>query len=208
MGITAKQNDIMDKAFEYFNKHLFGNRLPDTMIIFNRKPRSRGYIAYDRLKERDGSSRITEIALNPDCFVDRSDIEILSTLAHEMVHLLRSVDGEQSKRNYHSKEWADEMKAIGLQPSSTGEPGGKETGQSMTHYIVDGGLFEKTAGAFLLGGKKVLFESPPIPSAERASKAKTRNKYTCPECGLSAWAKPQAKLACGECKEMLEEETD
>jgi hypothetical protein len=31
------------------------------------------------------------------------------------------------------------MKGIGLQPSTTGEPGGKETGQSVTHYVLPGG---------------------------------------------------------------------
>ena len=33
------------------------------------------------------------------------------------------------------------MKEIGLQPSTTGEPGGKETGQSVTHYILPGGPY-------------------------------------------------------------------
>jgi hypothetical protein len=31
------------------------------------------------------------------------------------------------------------MKEIGLHPSATGEPGGKETGKHMSHYIVSGG---------------------------------------------------------------------
>jgi hypothetical protein len=33
------------------------------------------------------------------------------------------------------------MKEIGLQPSTIGQPGGKETGQSVTHYIIPGGAF-------------------------------------------------------------------
>ena len=28
-----------------------------------------------------------------------------------------------------------------MQPSTTGEPGGKETGQSVTHYIIPGGPY-------------------------------------------------------------------
>ena len=35
------------------------------------------------------------------------------------------------------------MEAVGLVPSSTGEPGGKKSGQSVTHYIEKGGLFEQ-----------------------------------------------------------------
>ena len=34
------------------------------------------------------------------------------------------------------------MKAIGLQPSSTGMVGGKETGQHMSDYVIPGGPFE------------------------------------------------------------------
>ena len=32
------------------------------------------------------------------------------------------------------------------------------------------------------------------------------NKYTCPECGQNAWAKPKALLSCRKCSEPLFEE--
>jgi hypothetical protein len=40
-------------------------------------------------------------------------------------------------------------------------------------------------------------------SAEEGAKAKQANKtkYTCPECGQNAWAKPNALLICGACYE-------
>ena len=44
------------------------------------------------------------------------------------------------------------MKAIGLQPSVTGEPGGKEAGQKMNHYIIPGGAFDKATTVLLQGG--------------------------------------------------------
>jgi len=34
------------------------------------------------------------------------------------------------------REWAAKMKEISLQPSKAGQPGGKQTGQSVTHYII------------------------------------------------------------------------
>ena len=49
--------------------------------------------------------------------------------------------GTPPRRSYHDRQWAAKMKEIGLQPSTTGEPGGKETGQTVTHYIVKGGAF-------------------------------------------------------------------
>lgn len=40
--------------------------------------------------------------------------------------------------------------------------------------------------------------SPPIKGSS------TRTKFTCPECGLNAWAKPTANIQCGDCKVQLE----
>ena len=37
------------------------------------------------------------------------------------------------------------MGAIGLIPSDTGAPGGKQTGQKVSHYIAGGGRFERLA---------------------------------------------------------------
>src|SRR5690606_37233909 len=51
--------------------------------------------------------------------------------------------------NYHNKEWADKMEQVGLMPSNTGEPGGKRTGDRMTHYILQGGAFERRCDQLL-----------------------------------------------------------
>jgi transcription elongation factor Elf1 len=42
--------------------------------------------------------------------------------------------------------------------------------------------------------------------ASRRRKAASKTKYTCPVCGLNAWAKPDAHLICGDCSEELEAE--
>jgi ribosomal protein S27AE len=33
----------------------------------------------------------------------------------------------------------------------------------------------------------------------KAPKKSSKNKFTCPDCGQNAWAKPEAHLICGEC---------
>ncbi len=35
------------------------------------------------------------------------------------------------------------MERVGLMPSDTGQPGGRKVGQSMTHYIITGGAFDR-----------------------------------------------------------------
>jgi len=38
-------------------------------------------------------------------------------------------------------KWAEHMRGVGLIPSDTGAPGGREVGQRVTHYIEAGGGF-------------------------------------------------------------------
>jgi hypothetical protein len=86
---------------------------------------------------------------------------------------------------------------IGLQPSSTGEEGGKETGQAMSHYIIPGGRYAKAYAKLAATGFQLHWQS--IPAKEQArGKKSSKTKFTCPKCGLYDWAKPNACLFCGE----------
>ena len=38
---------------------------------------------------------------------------------------------------------------------------------------------------------------------KRKAKSASKTRYTCPSCELHAWAKPGARLACGECDEPM-----
>jgi hypothetical protein len=90
------------------------------------------------------------------------------------------------------------MKTVGLAPSSTGAVDGKETGQKVSHYILPGGRFERAWRELAESGFKLSWQSKPRDGGEGRRPA-TRVKYTCEECGLNAWAKPQANLVCGDC---------
>jgi hypothetical protein len=69
-------------------------------------------------------------------------IETLATLVHEMTHCKQQHYGTPGRRGYHNKEWASFMDAVGLAPSSTGQPGGRRVGERVTHYVVAGGPFD------------------------------------------------------------------
>jgi hypothetical protein len=90
------------------------------------------------------------------------------------------------------------MKEIGLQPSTTGAPGGKETGQSVTHYILPDGRYANAYNELEATGFLLHWQSAPVDGRARAKLA-SKTKFTCPECGQNAWAKPDAALICGEC---------
>ena len=211
---TQETYEAFQEAYEHFNWELFGGELPNCLIVLQRKNRALGYFSPERFNRKDGE-QTDEIALNPQYFEARSDIQTLSTLVHEMVHLWQAHYGKPGRGRYHNREWADKMKALGLQPTDTGEIGGRETGDSMTHYIITNGKFEKVATDYLDRGfaipwREVKREQPPKePSTVNGpeppdDKNGKRVKYSCPKCKLNAWAKHGASLMCGVDQEPLE----
>ena len=196
--ISIEQAITLQTAYDYFNAELFSERLPQVLITLQRKKNARGYFSPNRFDGRGFDGKAHELALNPDLFVGRSDRDILSTLVHEQAHVWQQEFGKTPRGGYHNKQWGDEMKRIGLYPSATGQPNGKETGQSMTHYILDGGLYALAFSKLESQGIKLKWESKgnvPVRAAKKESKA----KYTCPSCGLNSWAKPGTSLVCGVC---------
>ena len=141
-----------------------------------------------------------ELAINPDSFTGRTDESILSTLAHEMAHVWQQTHGTPPRRSYHDRQWAAKMKKIGLQPSTNGESGGKETGQSVTHYVTPEGPYAKAYAKLKARGFQLHWQSAPQGKQAKAKRA-SKTKFTCPECGQNAWAKPGALLICGICYE-------
>ena len=203
-SITKREYASLEDAYRFFDEKLFGGVLPDCLIVLHRKANSRGYFIYERFESRGGiDDKPDELALNPDAFIGRSDIEILSTLVHEQAHVWQHHHGDRPTGGYHDRQWAEKMESIGLMPSSTGQPGGKRTGKKMTHYIIPGGRFEVVAAELFDGGFKLNWQSPSAPAKE---KPKSKVKYTCGCCGLNAWAKPDVHLMCGECEITLTSE--
>lgn len=90
------------------------------------------------------------------------------------------------------------MHTVGLHPSATGEPGGTETGQRMSHYILPEGPYAQAYAQLAATGFCLHWQSTPDADAARGKRV-SKTKYTCPGCGLNAWAKPDVALVCGDC---------
>jgi hypothetical protein len=108
--------------------------------------------------------------------------------------------GTPPRRCYHDRQWAAKMKEIGLQHSPTGEPGGKESDQSVTNYIIPGGAYATAFAKLQATGFQLHWESAHEGRDAKAKKA-SRTKFPCPGCEQNAWAKPDALLICGVCHE-------
>ena len=187
-------------AFDYFNQRLFEGQLPSCILNFSRhnQDRSRGYFSAKRC-HKDG--QIThEINLSPRILTTDEPIRSLSTLVHEMVHLWQHTFGHPPKNCYHNKEWADKMDAIGLTPSTTGEPGGKRTGMSCSHFVLKDGPYDRV---FHEAPKEIVL--PWLPMHEKAGPKAPPSKvaYHCPACGIKAWGKPGLQLLCVVCTQPL-----
>jgi SprT-like family len=207
---TEKTYGDLNVAYDFFNNILFDGRLPRCLITMQRRVGAYGYFAGDRFGTRDGHEKTDEIALNPAHLKERTTQETLSTLVHEMTHLEQHHFGQPSRNGYHNKQWAELMKRVGLFPSDTAQPGGKETGQRVSHYIVPGGPFDIACAELLNEGVSLdyveMWSETDEGKKARKTKAASKTKYTCPACSLNAWAKPDVLLVCGECQEELQAE--
>lgn len=141
---TEESYRPFEEAYSFFNQRLFGGELPDCLITFQRQKRIMGYVSLERWVNNKQEYK-HELAINPEYFANYPLIEICQTLCHEMVHVWQAMFGTPGRRGYHNLEWANKMIAIGLMPSTTGEPGGEIIGEHVADYILFDGSFK---GAF------------------------------------------------------------
>lgn len=226
---TKKDADLHETfrlAYGHFNLTLFDGRLPDCMILIHRKKNARGYFWAEQWHNRDTDEGRHEIAMNPDTFGDRTTKDILSTLVHEMTHLEQQVFGTPSPNGYHNREWVEYMRAVDLLPYavdkcdkpeflvSFNEPGWDvpdvrhQTGTKVSHVVIPGGRFDSSCDTLLSTGLDITWRSGEQSAAARAlakKKRASKTKFTCPDCGLNAWAKPDAVIGCWDCGVEMED---
>lgn len=214
-AITKKQFTALNELYNYYNRRLFNGQLPECMVSIVRARRYHGAFAPNRWKERNGDNQLVhEIVLNANTMT-RPDKAWHSTLVHEMVHLYIEVFRNGTSRGYHCKRWVTMMKHVGLQASHNGRPGGRETGRSVTHYIIEDGPFEKAfdnisekdIAKYRLPYQSLAgISSTPVAIASAApipeSKSGVKVGYEC-ACGCKVWGKENLHLLCIDCNSVF-----
>lgn len=150
---TERTMLALQRAYDHFNATLFDGTLPPVLLTLRAgqvKSRQNGYFRPGAFS--DGRERTDELAMNPKTFRVKSDVRVLSTVVHEMVHVWQSHFGTPGRSGWHNVEWGKKMLDVGLHPSNTGQPGGKTVGRKMTHYILPDGAFAREAQALVDGG--------------------------------------------------------
>jgi hypothetical protein len=213
---TEAAYDELQQAYQYFNRVLFDGDLPPLLLTLQRKEqRVRGYYSPNRFAKAshdqfvDVLQTTDELALNPQHF-GGDPLVVLSTLVHEMAHVWRRrVECSPGRMGYHDLKWGTKMKTIGLHPSNTGAPGGRETGYQMNHFIVEGGPFHLAASRLIDEGfsfswaDRVKKGQSPTPQASLNGNRSNRLRFVCPTCFGKAWAKPAMQLMCGACTQLM-----
>ncbi len=161
---TLSMYSALHRAFDHFNERLFDNELPPCLITLRSYRRQRGYHHAERFITSDGAI-IHELGVHPGYFTLNPLEVALSTLVHEMVPHWQECIGRPSRSNHHNREWVGKMEAIGLVPSDTGLPEGKQTGRRVTHYIWPDGPFARACSDLLATGFELPWfdrHAPPI----------------------------------------------
>lgn len=221
--LTSKIYSDLETAWDYYNRELFEGKLPPVLLVMSYHRSAYGYFrskpfvprdqleAYDEwqiaVQEEPEESQalnamkpgIDEVSLNIFAFRERTVPQIMSTLVHEAVHCQQHHYGKPPKRPSHNKEWATMMKAVGLYPSATGEPGGKETGRRVSHYIVEGGPFD-LATKNLPVTLDWVGMLPTRKKKERTPKV----TYKCPTCEIKVRGNVDLKIRCDEDDVLME----
>jgi hypothetical protein len=68
----------------------------------------------------------------------------------------------------------------------------------MGHYVIERGPFARAFARLEATGFKLRWQSRTEDPTRKAKKA-SKTKFTCPDCGQNAWAKPDTLLICGTC---------
>lgn len=206
---TERNYGELNHAYDYFNEKLFDGELLRCLITMQRRRQAYGYYCSARFASYDGKEIVDEIALNPVHLATRTAKQVLSTLVHEQCHLWQHHFGKPSRSGYHNRQWAQKMRSVGLIPSDTGEPGGREVGRRVSHYIAEGQAFDRACDDLLSFGFVIPYvdvrSSNSLPSANRIRAAKLASKsvYVCPHCGVRLWGKPRLHVVCGLCDVQL-----
>lgn len=212
-NMTVSQATEFKRAFDYFNKALFGKKLGDVMLSFKaaKSGKSTGHTVYQAWENEQGE-RGNQINLDPVLFQGELETLFAELVKQMNVHdfmtnkfpLLPKGRIEQGKAlTYTNQDMADSLKGLGLRPYLTDKEGNevkeKETGQGVQVAIIPGGSFDQ---AFQDMPEDIKFPWTALPDfvqtkKEDGEKKVGRVKYSGKhkEETLNVWAKPGEEVA-------------
>lgn len=197
----------------------FVGQAPEFILTIQSSGRRKGSVAQSVWSDRHGSFR-DEISLCCECHAHGDVRDLSLTLVQCMVILTQLYRGKTHKSKasnslspYRNRQYADWMWSMGLW---TYKPGKDDTvpavGAGLNVRVMSGSTFDRVIDEILSDGFAFPWEAvralPAVANphngateseaeAEDKPKDPSKVKFSCPSCGLNAWAKQSAILCCG-----------
>jgi len=197
----------INALLEWLNRSFYRGELPLPMVTFRNGQKCFGvYVVPEKWDHVTGARR-REFRLSPLMLRQAS----FETQCMELLQLMEHLrQGKPTRTNYHDRDYAEGMKALGLRTHRQGRPD-KETGELITLSVIPGGKFEKLVArksesfafswaireAVASGGGE---DSGDADTAKTESKSGRKFKYQCPVegCSTAFWGKDGQKGGCFE----------
>ena len=180
--IKLNQFSLPEFAFNHHNKNIFNNELEFHLYSINRND-IMGFFSGEVLTKENWKDKSFHIKL-----------------LHYMLHLVQEKERTASPRGYHNKRFAELSDKIDLPATVTGLPGGKNTGQYMSHYCIPNGISDNSINIFPTDN--IEFELIPVIESNQNSGKSSWIKYKCP-CGNIVKARPNTMNVSFNCWEIL-----
>ncbi|MEP3245485.1 MAG: hypothetical protein ABJN40_01680 [Sneathiella sp.] len=134
---TQTTENFCYKVCHYSNKVLFGGLLPPVQIFL--KPLRSSCCTFEaEVIDHISGKRIDRITVNSRFLKGIPIAKLVMSLMDAVVSQQQHHFGKPGRGSYRNKERAAFSREIGLIPSSTGEKGGKETGEKVSFYCETG----------------------------------------------------------------------
>jgi hypothetical protein len=201
--------DELQRMFRLLNKTYFNDELerPVITILTDSTSGAYGWISVHKVWSSKDNAWFREINLCAE-YLNRPPEQVVTTLMHEMCHLLniqRGVQDTSRAGTYHNREFKDAAEARDLIVEKDARYGYCVTKPSAGFTA----LVQKhcRAGCFKLERIKTYRDgTPKVTKTGSDGKERTvtrskqsSRKYLCPECGVTVRATKEVNVKCGDC---------
>lgn len=196
--LTQEAMDMLQKAYDHFNHRLHGGKLYGVQFSF--QPLRKALSKFKAAQIIDSQDQLyDQIILCSNQLMSADPLKVLAAVDDGMISQNQHHSGKTGRDNYRNRERAEMAKEIGLYPSSTGAEGGKEIGDCISYYIIEGSSFQQAAQELLASGFKMAWEEIKPKSKASESNSGKHYKHICPvsDCRVYGRSYKEAPLICG-----------
>ena len=202
---TSRTAGYLEKLFRTLNTRYFGDTIEEPIITIQSTPRAYGHVTVSKAWHKANGDERHELNIAAGT-LDRPIEEIVSTLLHEMVHLMNLQNGVQDCSRggtYHNRKFKAAAEACDLHIDYDERIGWSVTSptEALIDFIIEEGwedicISREDGCISRTPGRGSPDRTPTTPTTPK--KSSTR-KYICPGCKMSVRATREVNIICGDC---------